>query len=283
MIVKLISYNIQRGIHFDTLFSHFKSVREFQEADILAIQEACVVKGGKNTLPSLLKAFPGEYSWSYRKVMTYPDKEYGNGFIFKAAWTPIAEEVIALPQVKALKWYEKQKTEGGAPDTKSAFVQTFQKEDHFVRITNVHMDFAGGTPHRQTQLRHLLNFLDRSAVTQPLPDIICGDFNTAGRFYSPEARQNTQSVLEMALSQGYTDCSQTVDWTHDLFSSIDKEDPARYFLRLCKYLGFRFRQKMDHILARGIKSIPQIKKITLPQHARFPGSDHIPLYAEFEI
>ena len=58
--------------------------------------------------------------------MTYPDKEYGNGFIFKENWVSVAEEVIPLPRVNRLRWYEKQKTEGGAPDTNSAFVQTFR-------------------------------------------------------------------------------------------------------------------------------------------------------------
>lgn len=297
MIVKLISYNIQRGISFDVIFSHFSSIKEFQEADIIAIQEACVPKHGENTLHQLLRCFPDGYLWNYRKVMTYPDKEYGNGFIFKKEWVPIGEKVVLFPQVNRLRWYEKQKTEGGIPDTKSAFVQTFQIKNYLIRIANVHMDFAGGVLHRQIQFRHLLDFLGKEP-DPPYPlslqgegrngfspnlDIICGDFNTIGHFQSNKVRQNTQSVLDLALCQGYINCSESIDWTSDLFSNIDADDPSRFFLRLCRSLKLHFRQKTDHILVKGVKSILQTKKITLPSTQHLPGSDHVPLYVELEI
>ncbi len=300
MILKLITYNIQRGIAFDSLFSHFTSIPEFQQADVIAVQEACIPENGENTLSRLFRGFPKGYRWSYRKVMTYPDKEYGNGFIFKENWVPMAEEVIPLPRVSRLKWYEKQKTEGGAPDTKSAFVQTFRVtpqpdpslpfpsregeeglRNYLIRITNVHMDFAGGSLHRQAQLQHILKFLNSQQKVDV--DIICGDLNTIGKFCSPKAQKNRRSVLEVALNQGYIDCSETIDWTSDLFSHIDPDDPARHFLTLCKFLGLHFRQKTDHILAKGIKSIHRAKKVTLPHTSHLPGSDHVPVYVELEV
>jgi len=289
VVIKLISYNIQRGICLETLFAHITSIRDFQEADIIVVQEACVPKNGVNTLSRLLQGFTGKYLWSYRTVMTYPDKEYGNGFIFKEDWVPVAEEVVPFPQVDRLKWYEKRKTEGGAPDTKSAFVQTFRVRQRLVRIANVHMDFVGGAPHRQAQLRRLLSFLSRGAqggaptAGAPDLDVICGDFNTVGHFRSPKAQQKTRSVLELALNQGYIDCSEQIDWTSDLFSNIDADDPARAFFSLCKALKLHFRQKTDHVLARGLKSILQAKKISLPKAPHLPGSDHVPLYVELEI
>lgn len=232
-------------------------------------------------------------------MMTYPDKEYGNGFIFKENWVSIAEEVIPLPQISRLKWYEKQKTEGRVPDTKSAFVQTFRistqpdpslpfssreeegLKNYWIRLANVHMDFAGGPLHRRTQLQHVLKFLNSQSKVDV--EIICGDLNTIGKFCSPKARKNTQSVLEIALSQGYIDCSETIDWTSDLFSQIDPNDPSRHFLTLGKFLGIHFRQKTDHILAKGIKSILQAKKIVLPGTSHLPGSDHVPVYVELEV
>jgi endonuclease/exonuclease/phosphatase family metal-dependent hydrolase len=283
LILRLISYNIQRGICFDAIFSHFKFIKEFQEADILVIQEVCVPKQSENALLRLLHGFSDRRAWSYRKVMTYPDKEYGNGFIFKEDWIPVTEEIVPFPQVSRLKWYEKQKTEGGVPDTKSAFVQTFRRKDCFIRIANVHMDFVGGPLHRQTQLQCLLDFLSRDEAPSTVLDVICGDFNTVGYFRSRRARQNTQSVLDLALRQGYINCSESIDWTSDLFSNIDADDPSRFFLSVCKSLKFHFRQKTDHVLAKGVKSILQAKKVFLPSSQHLPGSDHIPLYVELKI
>ena len=88
--------------------------------------------------------------------MSYPEKEYSNGFLFRSSMTPVAAQSIRLPQVGRLGWAAKLKTEGGKPDSKLAFVQLFSWAGRLVRIINIHLDFAGGVDHRILQ-----NSLDR--------------------------------------------------------------------------------------------------------------------------
>ena len=189
---------------------------------------------------------------TYRTVMAYPGKEYGNGFLFRPSVTPVADQVVPLPRVDQLGWVARLKTEGGVPDTKSAFAQVFGVGGRRVRVVSLHLDFAGGADHRVRQLTHLLGTLERTAETAGAAvDVLCGDFNTSGHHRSKAARARTQRVLDVALARGFTDCSAGVPWTSDLFSSIDDADPARRLLAVGRALGLRYRQKLDHLLVRG--------------------------------
>ena len=252
-------------------------------ADIVAVQEAQVPTGGVNTLARLAADLEGEYGWTYRTVMSYPGKEYGNGFLFRPSVTLLADQVVSLPRVERLGWVARLKTEGGAPDTKSAFAQLFGVGGRRVRVVSVHLDFAGGADHRVRQLAHLVGVLGRTAGTADPPvDILCGDFNTSGHHRSPVARANTQRVLDVALERGFVDCSSGVRWTSDLFSSIDTADPARRLLGVGRALGLRFRQKLDHLLVRGAR--PAVATMVVaPGHRHLPGSDHVPVAVELVV
>ena len=206
--LRLVTYNLQRAIHYDRIREHFATLAAFRQADIVAVQEAQVPKGGTNTLARLAADLEGEYRWTYRTVMSYPGTEYGNGFLFRPTVTPVADEVVSLPRVDRLGWVARLKTEGGAPDTKSAFVQVFVMRGRRVRVVSLHLDFAGGAGHRVRQLTHLLGAIGRTAGTDGAAvDVLCGDFNTSGHHRSKAARAQTQRVLDVALIRGFTDCS----------------------------------------------------------------------------
>jgi len=148
-----VTYNIQRGVNYEQIRTHFATVPALAQADVVAVQEALVPAGGLNTLARLADHLEGGYRWTYRTVMSYPEKEYGNGFLFRPSATPVAGEVVVLPRVNRLGWVARLKTEGGVPDTKSAFVQVFQVAGRRVRVASVHLDFAGGATHRAHHFR----------------------------------------------------------------------------------------------------------------------------------
>ena len=75
-IVHLASYNLQRGIHYPHLLEQFRSLPELRDADIIAVQEAPVPRGGRNTLARLAEDLEAGHRWSYEPVMRYFDKEY---------------------------------------------------------------------------------------------------------------------------------------------------------------------------------------------------------------
>ena len=279
--LRLVTYNLQRGIHYPLLRKHFTLLDPFRSADVVAVQEALTPAGGINTLARLVEDLKGNYSWTYRTVMSYPEKEYGNGFLFRSSMTPVAAQSIRLPQVGRLGWAAKLKTEGGEPDSKLAFVQLFSWAGRLVRIINLHLDFAGGVAHRIRQLTHLFGALEQLGdLSAGTVDVLTGDFNTSGHHRSKQAWERTQQVLNVAKRKGFTDCSAGVPWTSDLFFSIDPADPAQRMLRLGRVLGLRYRQKLDHLLVRGASTVASAVAVTPIEGAHLPGSDHLPLSIE---
>ena len=220
--------------------------------------------------------------------MSYPDKEYGNGFIFRDSFEVIDSYSVPLPQVDKLKWYEKQKTEGGVPDTKSAFVQGFRQDGWSVQVANVHLDFSGGSQHRHRQLDFLLSEMGtRSTASsgdspEDTPAIICGDFNTVGHYRVAASRRNTRMALDAALSLGFVDATDALDYTSDLFGNVDPADPSAGILNFGKRLGCRFLQKTDHILGRGFSACSGSGIIPHPEPRLFEVSDHLPIQAKLE-
>ena len=216
MKIRILSYNIQRAIHLDGLLRLFDEIPAFREADVIAIQEASFIEGGGNVLAALAGVLSSNHRWTYKTVMSYPNKEYGNGFLFRNDFEITNSYAVPLPQVTSLSWYEKQKTEGGSPDTKSAFVQYFLINGQVTRITNVHLDYCGGVAHRRAQLQHLLKEMtvrttdDHPAVTM---DIICGDFNTVGHYRLPVTQRNTRKVLDNVLSRNYVEVTSDLQYT----------------------------------------------------------------------
>ena len=279
--LRLVTYNLQRGIYYDRIRENFATLPALRQADVVAVQEAQVPEGGTNTLARLAADLEGEYAWTYRTVMSYPGKEYGNGFLFRPSVTPVADQVVPLPRVDRLGWVARLKTEGGVPDTKSAFAQRFVVGSRHVRVVSLHLDFAGGADHRVRQLTHLLGVLERTGETDgDAVDVLCGDFNTSGHHRSKAASAATTRVLDVALARGFIDCSAGVSWTSDLFTSIDDADPARRLLAVGRGLGLRYRQKLDHLLVRGTRPARLAMVVAAPGHAHLPGSDHVPVAVE---
>ena len=279
--LRLVTYNVQRAIHYQRIREHLATLPALRLADIVAVQEALVPEGGTNTLARLAADLDGDYGWSYRTVMSYPGKEYGNGFLFRPSVTPVTDQVVALPQVGRLGWVARLKTEGGVPDTKSAFAQVFTVRGRRVRVVSLHLDFAGGVEHRVRQLAYLVGALEQTAgASGAAVDALCGDFNTSGRYGSRAVRAGTRRVLSVALARGFTDCSADVTWTCDLFASIDDADPARRLLAVGRALGLRYRQKLDHILVRGACPVAPATVAAASGHTHLPGSDHLPVAVE---
>lgn len=281
--LRIVTYNLQRGIHYDRLLGQFSTDPLLGTADLVVVQESLRSAGEPNTLARLADDLEGEYGWTYRPVMTYPDKEYGNGFLFRSWMHPLDELHVPLPRVDRLGWVARLKTEGGRPDTKSAFAQVFEVEGRRVRVVSLHLDFAGGGDHRVRQLGHLLGVLERNRAVGSQVDVLCGDFNTSGHYRSRVAKAETQRVLDVALERGFTDCSAKVDWTSDLFSSVDDADPARRWLRAGRALGLRYRQKLDHLLVKGARPVAPAVVVAGAGSVSGPASDHLPVAVELEL
>ncbi len=287
--IGVVCYNVQRAIHRDALLRLLATAPAFAAADLVAIQEAVPDAAPAHLLDDLAGALSPQHQWTYAPVMRYPDtgKEYGHGVIRRATAEVLASTPIPLPAVTALRWWERAKTEGGAPDTKAALVQAIRLPAATVRLATVHLDFAGGWPHRHAQLARVVAALEDLApvAAGPTVDVICGDFNTVGHHRLPGSRRATRRALAAATDHGFRDATAAIAFTSDLFGSIDPADPSAPWLRRGRRLGVRFRQKTDHVLVRGPVAVTAAGVV--PAGEADPDllaiSDHLPLHVTLTL
>jgi len=282
--VRLCSWNIQRGLELEGVCGVLEREPVFRDSDIIAIQEASFTPDGESMLARMAAVLGPDHHWVYSRVMEYPDKEYGNGLILAPHCSVDAVDTILLPQVRDLGWLERMKTEGGRPDTKSAMVAEVRHPVGRVRVANVHLDFAGGWPHRRKQLEVVLERLEEPGETQP-PTIavVCGDFNATGHYRLAPSRKNTERALEAAAGLGFADATRDVEYTSDLFGNVDPEDPSALWLNAGKWLGASFRQKTDHVLIRPSAGHVVGHVIQMAEESLFQLSDHLPIAAEVHL
>jgi len=295
--ISLVCYNIQRAIHRESLLDLVRGAAAFRTADAVIVQEATLLPAGprrpepRNVLADLAGALSPGHAWSYGRVKAYPDKEYGNGVIAGPGATLGEQRLVTLPAVERLRWWERLKTEGGAPDTKAALIQRLQFGPLAVRVVNVHLDFSGGWQHRRAQLQQVLAALareDKDARRHGAPDvdILCGDFNTVGHWRLPTSRRNTRRALGPALDAGFVDATAAVPFTSDLFGSVDPADPAAPWLRRGQRWGLHLRQKTDHVLVRGpvtVTSAGVVGTAGMAASDLLAISDHLPLHVGLAV
>ncbi|MBD3222124.1 hypothetical protein GF314_12885 [bacterium] len=288
--IGLVCYNVQRAIHRDALRRLVATAPAFAAADLVAIQEAVPGHGTGHILADLAGVLSPAHRWTYAPVMRYPDagKEYGNGLIHRDEAVVRASTSVRLPPVTRLRWWERAKTEGGAPDTKAALLQVISLHAATVRLATVHLDFAGGWTHRHAQLSRVVAALDDLAPADGTPcgrtvDIICGDFNTVGHHRLPGSRRATRRALAAATDRGFRDATAAIGFTSDLFGSIDPADPSAAWLRRGLRLGLRFRQKTDHVLVRGPVAVTAAGVVTANDADLLAISDHLPLHVTLTL
>lgn len=59
--LRLVTYNLQRGIRYEQIRHHLDTVPLLRQADIVAVQEALIPAGGRNTLARLADDLEGRY------------------------------------------------------------------------------------------------------------------------------------------------------------------------------------------------------------------------------
>jgi endonuclease/exonuclease/phosphatase family metal-dependent hydrolase len=128
---------------------------------------------------------------------------------------------------------------------RGALIGTFKCGAQKVRISNLHLDFQGGSEHRTNQLKYLRDFLALQAAVDQ--EIICGDFNTLGLFH----KKNKILALEEQMEDG--------------FQSV-----------LSKPYSSSIVQQLDYIFIKNLK----LRRAGLFKQK---GSDHYPLLAEVSL
>src|SRR5690606_35568830 len=117
----------------------------------------------------------------------------------------------------------------------------FKHKKKTIKVTNLHLEYAGDRKVRSSQLNYLLGVISKIKYDV---DILLGDFNTFGKI--------DRNIPELAVLKdaGYRLVSKDIKYTADASSP----DPNWYPYPILKFLtglGFRLHQNLDHVLLKG--------------------------------
>lgn len=267
--LKLVSYNIQNGVHQDAVTRNFRKMAD-EGVDIFCLQEARTTEQdfiGDRLQTQLGNDWQGEHFLGTDN----PRIDLGLSLFWKSAKLQLKElEKVNLPKVEKLGFFERQATSTPKPPQRGAIVATFDINNIPLRITNLHLDWQGGASQRRAQLRFLAAHL--KLKPDVAYEIICGDFNTLGR---PASAKKQQNEMQRILGEEFTEVFPNLKWTSD-GASIDPQKGLSNVQGLLVNLGIRFHQRLDYVFLRGVIVVDANME-------RVDGSDHYPLVVTFGI
>lgn len=265
--LRLVSYNIQNGVHQDAVTRNFRKMAD-EKIDIFCLQEARATEQdfiGDRLQTQLGNEWQGEHFLGTDN----PRIDLGLSIFWKSARLQLKElEKVHLPKVEKLGFFERQATSTPKPPQRGAVIATFDVNNTPLRITNLHLDWQGGVSQRMAQLRHLATHLKQKPdVTH---EIICGDFNTLGSKASAKKQQNE---MQRIIGEDFTEVFPDLKWTSD-GASIDPQRGLSNIQGMLVNLGIRFYQRLDYVFVRGVTVVDA-------KMQRIDGSDHYPLVVTF--
>lgn len=252
--MKIITLNIQGGFKIDQVCEEIKE--KIAPFDILCLQEVCESKKIKNHAQQIAEFLGSNYTSESFLPIDFKVKKMGNTFVFNKNALKLTNSFsFSLPSFE-LNLFWRVLTKVFTPCERLCFTGLFEtREGIKIRISNLHLEFAGGSPVRKKQIQFVLKTL--SSLERQELEIILGDFNTSGflRKVFPE--------LAPLREKGFANISQKISWT----LSPSNPDPAwrstYQLMRLLRPFHLFLRQKMDHIFAKGNLNNPRCSALNL--------------------
>ncbi len=247
--VRLVSYNLNHSLHRSQLIENIVQMSKLG-TNIFCFQEMRTSKKKSFIGDEILETLGSD--WQGKFLLSYNSKnDYGLGIVWNAQDINLrAFQSIDLPVLKGLprlqSMIEQYLLSGDAsPVKRAANIATFDIDGKLFRVINLHIDWHGGQKHRLSQVKHLINYLQKDVAET---EIICGDFNTIGLFTNKKETESLQNLLGQ-----------------DYIAAFPK-------FKLTTMHG----QHLDHIFVRNCK-------VDSSEVHRMWGSDHFPVSASLDF
>jgi endonuclease/exonuclease/phosphatase family metal-dependent hydrolase len=244
----IVTYNIHHGSKPEAITKNLLYLAA-NGADVFCLQELRKEDGKNFLLDDFLKKLGP--NWKAEYIVKPGSNDLGLCTIWDGQkLQALTFEPLLLPKLKKLYFYElaweKIRKEYPRPVQRAVLIGDFNLNGQRLRITNVHLDWQGGSKQRMLQLSHFYSHVKSKEKVER--EIMCGDFNTIG-FYRFHKR-------------GLTKIKKIVG---DEFTNKPPKKPTTTYL-----------ETLDHIL---VKNLTVLKTEVL----KLKGSDHFPLLAEIQI
>ena len=227
------SHNLMHGLQLDRLLPHYLELQRRVGLDVLCLQENRLA-GKRMHAEVITDALGPDFTVACDAEIP------GLAIVYdQTRLAATAHQLLALPRLAALNWFERMYIVGGAPEQKYAQVlQLSATDNRSLAVVNFHLDSSGDNRHRRAQVQCIADALRaRNLATDA---VVCGDTNA---FAWPRRRQPAAlaSLLEPLGALGMGDDSRAPThffarqnepkFTHRLAVAVGKlglDIPLRY-------------------------------------------------------
>jgi endonuclease/exonuclease/phosphatase family metal-dependent hydrolase len=183
------------GLRTEALVPHYLALRDSQGLDLLCLQEDRYLTGSGPTgepRPSvrIIQALGSRYQ------LVRDDGCVGLSLIYDAGTLHCrAREVIPLPRLERLSWFEKLYIVGGKSKQKHVLLAEMEAADGGgpFAVVCFHLDTAGGNAHRLTQVRSIAEALGAPGRGRRI--VASGDTNAFAWRHQPQALRTLLAPL----------------------------------------------------------------------------------------
>lgn len=252
-IIRLCTWNIQLGWQLETVLDAIKTQNDFQEIDLLALQE-CSMHSDQEDACQIARALGPEYQSYQVTAQLLSGMAQANALVWNSTRFHLSSATtFQLPRARESKLSRVERTLLYAlpQQQRMCIVMDGQLGAESLRVYVAHLDLFGLT-HKWEQFNRILT--DANTRQPPVNlSIITGDLNT----FRIRSRPSWTRIAATAQQEHFEDLTTEIRWTH-------------HTLRRA-----RFRQKLDAIFVQ--RSQPFTYR---SWSLDIPGSDHIPVFAE---
>jgi hypothetical protein len=267
------SHNLMHGVRLEKLIPHYLAFRQAEGLHLLCLQEdryvgAGLAGVGERPSDRILAAL-GEGHRPDRYQVVRRDDCPGLAFIYDRATLHCAsQEVVPLPRLQSLSWFEKLYILGGRTKQKYVLLALLKPlgGGQAFTATCFHLDTAGGNAHRLSQVRSIAEALQARGLERRL--VACGDTNAFA--WRRQAAALDRLLAPLAAFGAVDPASRP---TH-FFARQDEPKVAHQIGVLLGKLGLDLPRRYDVVCA----NLPVARRGQVPT----PGSDHDLVWAALE-
>jgi endonuclease/exonuclease/phosphatase family metal-dependent hydrolase len=239
--MRVCTWNVLLGLRLGKILDAVRTMPDFRELDLLALQEASEHEGRLDAEAIAAALGPG-YGWFHAPAQRIRGREQGNALIWRrASFEPDSIHVVSLSELPDLVLGRSERTLLRAiPPQRRIAVRA---ESRRLRVYVMHLDVIGFR-HKLEQFRAVL--ADMAARPRVPFTLVAGDLNTFG----PPRLQLWRGIRAAARDAGLTELTHGLRRTHWT------------------------AQKLDAIYAAGRLSAHRAWTLNVR------ASDHLPVFAE---
>ena len=210
--MRICTWNILLGLRLSKVLEAVRTLPDFRQVDLFALQEASVHRGVQDAAAIAEALGPG-YSYFQATAQVFRGREQGNALIWRnGLFDPDSLHVVSLSEIDTSRLTRVERTLLRAlPPQKRIAIRA---ESPYLRVYVMHLDVLGFT-HKLEQFRAIVTDMAKRPPVQLT--LIAGDLNTFG----PPRLQLWRRIRAAAHETGLVELTRGLRRTHWTAQKLD--------------------------------------------------------------